>query len=208
MTTPPDLVLVHGGLYEDMDGDRFWTAPGVTDALAARGFTPLVVDRPHHPTSWLQEADALARQVAKHGSSPLPFVAGSNGCSAAVRCAIDRPHLVSQLVICWPATAGDETVDAAQRATIGAVAGAAVADQLLAGDTLRGVSDEELSCLEVPCFVVPSEPPNPFHQRRTVDRLLELLPAATITTAFPEPPRSDFASECDAYADLIAGIVR
>ena len=31
------VVLVHGGLWEDMDAERFWVRPGIVAALEARG---------------------------------------------------------------------------------------------------------------------------------------------------------------------------
>lgn len=39
------LVLLHGGLWEDMDAARFWVRPGVVAGLAAAGVAVVVPDR-------------------------------------------------------------------------------------------------------------------------------------------------------------------
>ncbi len=33
------IFLIHGGLWDDMTEARFWTDPGITGGLTARGFT-------------------------------------------------------------------------------------------------------------------------------------------------------------------------
>ena len=109
----------------------------------------------------------------------------------AVRLAVQHPELVGRLVLLWPATAADPTVDAH--------APAAVA-HLLAGETLRGVTDTELANLDLPVAAMASEPENPQHRDRTVGRLLELLPDGTlIEPGFPEAPRAEFRAHLDAF---------
>ena len=174
------VLLVHGGLGEDMDAHRFWVAPGIVDALERAGFDVHAPDRDTCPTSWPAAADALAGELHR----PATVVAGSNGVSVAVRLALQRPDLVERMVLLWPATASDPAVDALVPSA---------AAHLLAGDTIRGVADDELSAVDLPVAVMRSEPENPIHRHRTVDRLVELLPDATsIEPGFPEAPRPDF----------------
>ena len=52
------------------------------------------------------------------------------------------------------------------------------AAQLLAGDTVRGVSDAELGGIVVPVAVMAPDVPNLFHPYRTVHRLVDLIPLA------------------------------
>jgi pimeloyl-ACP methyl ester carboxylesterase len=42
-----------------------------------------------------------------------------HGATVALRLALHRPEQVSQLILAWPATAGDERVDARQRQNFG-----------------------------------------------------------------------------------------
>lgn len=206
MTADPTVVLVPGGLYEDMDGHRFWTVPGVTGGLQKADLAPVVVDRPVHPRSWREESEALAAIIEANAGGPIHIVAGSNGCSAAARVAIDRPALVSRLDLCWPATAGDARVDAMQRIAIVAAADNATADRLLSGETLRGVRDDELQTMQLPIRLVPADPPNAVHQHRTVDRLANLLAGAVVTRGFPEAPRPEFPNARSGFIDLIADV--
>ena len=53
------VVLVHGGLWEDMDAERFWVRPGVVAAQEARGVPVLAPDRLPHPRSWADEVAHL-----------------------------------------------------------------------------------------------------------------------------------------------------
>lgn len=122
-------------------------------------------------------------------------LAGSNGVSVALRMAIDHAPVVERLLLLWPATAGDPEAD-------GAVA--AEGHHLLAGDTIRGVRDAELALLRIPTAVMASEPENLFHQHRTVDRLLDLLPDAHRSgPGTPEPTHHDFAPHLRRLLDLI-----
>ena len=189
------LLLVHGGLAEAMDATRFWVRPGVVDALRALGHVVLAPDRSTVPRSWVHAASALAALTAALSHRPVTVVAGSNGVSVGLRLALDHPGLVARLVLAWPATAGDDQVD---------VTIPPEAHHLLAGETIRGVTDDELRSIAVPVAVVPALVDHPIHQHATVTRLTELLPAATvIEPGFPESPRPDFASHLDAFVAAI-----
>ena len=175
------VVLIHGGLHEDMDAERFWVRPGIVGGLRERGLDVLAPDRrPPHRRG--RRRSTSAAHVAVR---PIVLVGGSNGCSVAVRLVLAQAHSVVGLVLAWPATAGDPSLDAALRARLGG-------DELLTGKTLRGVSDAELAGLGLPVTVVPSEPPNRVHQRHTVDALLRLLPSATELPGSVEPPHPTF----------------
>ncbi|MFE3170190.1 alpha/beta fold hydrolase [Amycolatopsis sp. NPDC059090] len=187
------FLLVHGGLGDDMDADRFWTRPGVADGLRRKGRTVLAPDRLRHPPDWPAEAAHLAAFLPDR---PAVVVAGSNGCSAAVRLALAFPQRIDRLLLAWPATAGDAEVDARL---------AGVPRALLRGETLRGVTDDELATLAMPVGVLPSVPDNPFHQRRTVDALLRLVPRCAELPGCPEPPRPGFASHVDGLLASITG---
>ena len=180
------VLLLHGGLFEAMDADRFWVRPGVADGLVEAGFDSVAPDRLSRPSSWIEEADHIASLVTER---PHAVVAGSNGCSVGARLAIDHPDLVSRLVLCWPATAGDPEVDLLQ----------AEAGPLLEGETLRGATDRELATLAVPVAIIPAEPANPFHQARTVAALCGLLPLAVVAEGFPETPRPEFRQRRRAF---------
>jgi pimeloyl-ACP methyl ester carboxylesterase len=197
------VLLVHGGLGDDMDAARFWALPGVTAGIRREGFTVLAPNRLHRPPGWGAEADHLAAFLPEQ---PVAVVAGSNGCSAAVRLALAFPNRIARLLLAWPATAGDITVDSRTRAGLAALG---ASDQniraLLDGQTLRGVTDNELATLTMPVSVLPSAPENPFHQRCTVDSLRRLLPGSEELPGCPEPPRPDFASHLDR---LLASITK
>jgi pimeloyl-ACP methyl ester carboxylesterase len=196
------VVLIHGGLWEELDARRFWDEPGISTGLAAAGFAVAAPNRPRRPESWANEARDLIDSLPER---PAVIIAGSNGCSVAVRLAVEVPGLVRRLILAWPATAGDPLVDARIRdRLISFGATDRVADDLLAGSTLRGVTDAELAALTLPVAVIPSVPENPHHQRRTVDALLELLPRAEEVPGTPEPPRSDFAPYRDR---LVASLI-
>jgi pimeloyl-ACP methyl ester carboxylesterase len=167
MTT---LVLIHGGLWEDgMDAERFWATPGIVAGLQRRGFEVLAPARPLRAPSWAAEADHLAPTLPDR---PVTLVAGSNGCSVAVRLALVRPDRIERLLLAWPPSAGDPVVDARVRGGLVELgASPQVIDELLVGQTLRGVADAELATLQVPVGVLPSAPENPVHQRHTVDAL-------------------------------------
>jgi pimeloyl-ACP methyl ester carboxylesterase len=182
------FVLIHGGLWEDMDSGRFWEGPGIVGALRGLGHEVVAPDRVRRPRSWQEEVDHLAPLLP---AGPLILVAGSNGCSLAVHLVLAFPGLARRLVLAWPAGAGsaDERY-LASFSRQGAPAG--VAEALLAGDTLRGVTDADLAGLRCAVAVLPSDPPNVFHQRATSDRLLRLIPGAIELPGCPEAPRPEF----------------
>jgi pimeloyl-ACP methyl ester carboxylesterase len=107
----PPVLLVHGGLHERTDAARFRVAPGVAGAVAGAGYRLLLPDRrwlggattaPVREHTWPLEGDDLAAVLRHAGAAPALVVAGSNGCSAALRLALDRPGLVAGLVLAWP----------------------------------------------------------------------------------------------------------
>ncbi|HEY4021053.1 MAG TPA: alpha/beta hydrolase [Pseudonocardiaceae bacterium] len=201
------LLLVHGGLWEDIRADGFW-GPGVVAGLAERGQHVLAPDRPYRAPSWSVEAQALSDEVPEAGS--VRVLAGSNGCSAAVRFALAEPGRVDALILAWPPTAGDPEVDQRQRqafAELGATD--AVIDDLLAGETLRGVTDAELAAISARTAIVPSDVDGRAHPLRTVDALCRLIPSAVRLPPCPESPRPEFPAHrndfLDAIVDFVAG---
>jgi pimeloyl-ACP methyl ester carboxylesterase len=200
MTT---LLLVHGGLWEaGMDADRFWGQPGIVAGLEKRGFDVLAPDRQHQAPDWAAEASHLASALP---GRPVIVLAGSNGCSAATCLALAFPGTVAALLLAWPATAQDPAVDAHDRrhlAELGASDG--VISALLGGQTLRGLTDEELAGLAIPVGVVPSAIANTFHQRRSVDGLLRLVPGAVELPGCPESPRPEFPPYLESFVTAVA----
>src|SRR5262249_4080256 len=140
---------------------------------------------------------------------PIVVIAGSNGCAAAIRLVLARPDRVARLVLAWPATAGDAGVDARIRKGVAALGPAPdVVDAMLTGETLRGVTDDELRAIAMPVGVLPSVPENPYHQRRTIDALLRTLPHAVELPGCPEPPRPDFPDHAEQFIGTIASFAR
>jgi hypothetical protein len=91
-------------------------------------------------------------------SHPVSLMAGSTGCSVSVRIALALPDR-ERLLLAWPATAGDPAVDSYIRKSLtGLGASEQTVRTLLDGQTLRGVTDAELSTLEMPISVPPSIP--------------------------------------------------
>src|SRR5689334_9862693 len=113
----PSVLLVHGGLWEDMDAERFWVRPGVVAGLRDRGFEVIAPDRLRRPSSWAAD---VGRVAAALPPEPVVVVGGSNGCSVAALLAVARPDAVRALVLAWPATAGDPRVDGRTRAEMAA----------------------------------------------------------------------------------------
>jgi pimeloyl-ACP methyl ester carboxylesterase len=195
------VVLVHGGLWEDIDAERFWIRPGVAGGLAAQGWQVLAPDRLPRAESWAEDAAHIVQLLPDRA---VLLVAGSNGCSVAVRLALDHPDRVRRLVLAWPATAGDEHTDALTRAhLVGRGAAPHIVTGLLGGQTLRGTGDAELAGLALPVAVVPARPADPFHQRRTVDALLRLVPAAVELPGCPESPMPQFPPFLDAFLTAV-----
>jgi pimeloyl-ACP methyl ester carboxylesterase len=202
MTT---LLLVHGGLWDDMDAERFWRKPGIVAGLQHHGLEVLSPDRPPRAPGWASEAEHLAAELPDR---PVAIIAGSNGCSVAARLALARPERVERLLLAWPATAGDPDVDARTRRGITDLGGPKVLiDALLEGRTLRGVADHELATISQPVGVLPSVPENPQHRRRTVDSLLRILPRAVELPGCPEPPRPDFRPHTGSFIRTAIGFV-
>jgi pimeloyl-ACP methyl ester carboxylesterase len=194
MTT---VLLIHGGLWDDMNAGRFWHEPGIVAGLQRHGIHVLSPDRAQRAPSWTFEAQHLTAALPDH---PVTIVAGSNGCSAAVRLTLAEPDRVERLLLAWPATAGDPQLDTRTRfglAKLGAQPH--ILDALLLGRTLRGITDDELVSITKPVGVLPSVPENPFHQRRTVDALLRILPRALELAGCPEPPHPAFPPHADLF---------
>jgi pimeloyl-ACP methyl ester carboxylesterase len=202
MTT---LVLIHGGLWEEgMDAERFWHRPGIVAGLRRDGFEVLAPKRLDRAPGWIAEASHLAPALPDR---PVTILAGSNGCSVAVRLAVEFPARIERLVLAWPATANDPVIDAQANARLAELnAPPDVIDALLTGQTLRGSTDAELATLDMPVAVVPSMPENPAHQRHTVDALLDILPRATELPGCPEPPHPGFAAHAGAFLSTITGL--
>src|SRR5262249_3509651 len=90
------------------------------------------------------------------------------------------------------------------------------ADGLLAGETLRGVTDADLTGLSdagddgdraIRVAVLPSVPENPAHQRKTVDALLRSIRGSHELAGCPEPPMPGFPPHLDHLARTIAEFV-
>jgi pimeloyl-ACP methyl ester carboxylesterase len=159
-------------------------------------------DRPHVPGSWAEEVDELGALLP---ARPVTLVGASNGCSVAALLALAHPEAVGQLLLAWPATGGDASVDERTRAgLLGRGASEEVAEDLLKGGILRGVADQDLAGLRIPVAVLPSVPENPSHQRKTVDALLALIPGSRELPGCPEPPTPNFPPHRDALVETIA----
>jgi thiamine-phosphate pyrophosphorylase len=175
------VVLIHGGLGGEIDAAGFWHVPGVADDLATAGWRVLSPDRLRDATSWVAEGDHLAVALAREPDG-LTVVAGSNGCSAAVRLALDHTAAVGRLVLCWPSTSDD-------------------------GSTMRGVRDDELRALAVPVTIVPAEPENAAHTRASVDRLVASVPRARLVDGTVESPRPEFATDRSRFAAILEEVL-
>lgn len=204
------IVLVHGGLYDDppMTAAEFWGASSVAAGLTASGVEIILHERPTEPTSWRHEGNALAATIEASGHERVGIVAGSNGCSAALRLALDRPDLVARTMLCWPATAGDPVVDELARVIIADTHDDQAAADLLSGSPIRGVTTDELLSLDHEVVIYPSLPENKVHQRATVFALLEAIPDAILVGGSPEPPDDAFADFVDTYVSVIAAFSR
>lgn len=197
------ILLVHGGFWDEETADSFWGRTGVLDGLRAHGEV-IAPDRPRRAAGWDVEGDFLAELV----DVPVTVVAGSYGCSAAVRFAVARPGLVARLVLAWPGTAHSPEVHGLIRDALrklGADEGTVAA--LLAGDTLYGVTDDELRALAMPVAVVPSLPENRTHRRHTVDAIKELT-GATELPGCPEPPVPGFQPDGFVHSVVQFGLSR
>ena len=202
------VVLVHGGLWEAMDAEAFWGTTGITEGLIASGLDVVAPDRPRRASGWDVELAALGERLVDR-DGPVRIVGASNGCTVAVLLALRFPDLVDRLVLAWPATAGDPAVDARTRAgLIAHDCPPETADDLLAGQTLRGVTPADLTALaRISVAVVPSVPENPPHQRRTVDALLRSMRGSRELAGCPEPPTPGFPPYLDQLVRTIAEFV-
>jgi pimeloyl-ACP methyl ester carboxylesterase len=207
MIDKPTLLLIHGGLWEDIGADWFWRRTGIVSGLERLGFDVLAPDRLRRAASWTDEARHVASWLT--GSSllgaPVTVVGGSFGCSVAVRLALDFPGVACRLLLAWPAAVGDQFVAARVRAGL-ARAGARppAVDALLGTSTLPSATDAELAALAIPVGVLPAVPPNPLHSRNTVDALLRLLPSAQELPGCPEAPRPEFAPHLESFLGTVA----
>jgi hypothetical protein len=77
-------------------------------------------------------------------------------------------------------------------------------DTLLDGQTMRGITDDELATITKPVGVLASVPEDPFHKRRTVDALLHVLPHAVELPGCPESPRPDFPPHAESFIQTAA----
>jgi pimeloyl-ACP methyl ester carboxylesterase len=181
------MLLIHGGLREDMDAERFWGRSGIVSGLEQLGYDVSALNRARNPVSWEAEATHFAQYLP---SEPCAVIAGSNGCSVAILLALRFPAVVTTLILAWPATAGDPRIDTGIREKI---ENDDVAHALLSGGSLRGVSNDGLRSLRVPTKIIPSILPNIFHSRRTVDELLRLIPRSKELPGTLESPHPRFA---------------
>jgi pimeloyl-ACP methyl ester carboxylesterase len=199
----PTLLLIHGGLWEDIGADWFWRRPGIVAGFERLGFTVIAPDRLRRPGSWALDARHVIDAVP--GGEPVTVVGGSFGCSVAVRLALDSPGRVSRIVMAWPASLSDQFAAIRMRASLARLgAPARVLNALLGGETLPSASDTELSAVAVPVGVIPAVPPDPFHPRGTVDSLLRLLLSVTELPGCPEAPRPEFPSHLDSFLASVA----
>ena len=197
------LLLIHGGLWEDIGADWFWRGPGIIDGFERLGFTVVAPDRLRRPASWAADAEHVLGAVP---GGPVTVVGGSFGCSVAVRLALDSPGRVSSMVMAWPASLSDQFALIRMRASLARLgAPALVLNALLGGETLPSATDAELSTITVPVGVIPALPPDPFHPRATVDALLRLLPSAAELPGCPEAPRPEFPPHLESFLASVAG---
>jgi hypothetical protein len=204
------VLLVHGGLWEDIGADWFWRRTGVIDGLERRGFAVTAPDRLRRAPDWAAEAEHLAAAVRAGGLAgpSLTVLAGSFGCAAAVRLALDFPGLAGRLVLAWPASIADQFTAIRFRAGLSRLgAKGKTLDALLGTGTMPSANDAELRGLGLPAGIVPSVPPTPLHPRSAVDTLLRLLPAAVELPGCPEAPRPEFAAHLDAFLDSVAAFI-
>ena len=199
----PTLLLIHGGLWEDIGADWFWRRPGILAGFERLGFTVVAPDRLRRPASWAADAEHVLAAVP---DGPVTVVGGSFGCSVAVRLALDSPGRVERLALAWPASLGDQFAAIRMRASLARLgAPARVLNTLLGSETLPSATDAELGTIAASVGVLPAVPPDPFHPRGTVDALLRLLPSATELPGCPEAPRPEFPPHLESFLATVAG---
>ena len=199
------VVLVPGGLYDEppVTAQWFWVETGVAPMLVRRKVDVLVHERPSEPVSWDEEADALITTIEASGHDRVALVAGSHGCSAAMRLMLNRPDLVARTMLCWPATAGNPVIDGLAHTIISDVHDEASAQKLLEGHPLRGISADELASITGEVVVYPSMPESQAHQRSTVTELLTTIPGVMMVGGSPEPFDDAFADFVEGFVDLV-----
>ena len=204
------VVLVHGGLYDEplMTGKSFWVDTDVAPMLERRKVTVLVHERPAEPRSWVEEAEALVAAIEAAGHTRVAIVAGSNGCSTALRLLIDRPDLVARTMLCWPATAGDPVVDELARIVITDAQDEQAANALLDGYPIRGVTSDELAAIDGEVVIYPSMPENKAHQRSTQTQLLSTIPGVILIAGSPEPFDDQFAEFREGFVNVVEAFSR
>jgi alpha-beta hydrolase superfamily lysophospholipase len=199
----PTLLLIHGGLWEDIGADWFWRRAGILAGFERLGFTVVAPDRLRRPASWAADAEHVLAAVP---GGPVTVLGGSFGCSVAVRLALDSPGHVERLVLAWPASLGDQFAAIRMRASLARLgAPARVLNALLGSETLPSATDAELGTIAAPVGVIPALPPDPVHPRGTVDALLRLLPSATELPGCPEAPRPEFPPHLESFLASVAG---
>jgi pimeloyl-ACP methyl ester carboxylesterase len=198
------VALITGGLWDGMTPSRFWGRHTIRE-LKRAGFTVLTPDRPLRPRSWADEIDALSAQLPQRTTH---FVAGSNGCSVAVRFAALAPDRVGRIVLAWPASGGDAELMARYRWRMEAAGADRIAARnLLQGDLLRGVAASSVLRLKHEVAVVPAEPEDDFHRVATVDAICRLLPHARRLPATPPSPRPEFKVHVGAFVAAVVGFL-
>ena len=171
--------------------------------LTGRNVEVVLHERPEEPTSWTHEAEALAATIEGAGHEQVALVAGSNGCSAALRLLLDRPELVAHTMLCWPATAGDPLIDDLATIIISDVHGPAAAEGLLSGRPVRGVTPEELGTITSESVIYPSTPESQAHRRSTVMELLATIPGVMMVGGSPEPFVEEFGDSLENFVALV-----
>ncbi|MDQ2713606.1 MAG: alpha/beta hydrolase [Chloroflexota bacterium] len=113
----PAVLLIHGGIFEPANGEQFWVQPGIAADLVAAGYRVLVPDRRFcggqtsalfGAYTWDDEAADFAAVLRDAGAERAHIVAGSNGCSAAIRFGLREAARVRSLLLCWPAARDDD----------------------------------------------------------------------------------------------------
>ena len=199
----PTLLLIHGGLWEDIGADWFWRRPGILAGFERLGFTVVAPDRLRRPAGWAADAGHVLAAVP---DGPVTVMGGSFGCSVAVRLALDSPDRVSRIVMAWPASLSDQFAAIRMRASLARLgAPARVLNALLGSEALPSAANAELGTVAVQVGLIPAVPPDPFHLRGTVDSLLRLLPSATELPGCPEAPRPEFAPYLESFLASVAG---
>lgn len=199
------VVLVPGGLYDEppVTAQWFWVETGVAPMLERRQVDVVIHERPAEPKSWSEEADALAATISDAGHDRVALIAGSNGCSAALRLMLDRPELVARTMLCWPATAGNPVIDGLAATIIADAHDETVAAALLAGSPIRGITVDELSEISGEVVIYPSMPESQAHQRSTITELLSTVPGVMLVGGSPEPFDDAFADFVEGFVDLV-----